>query len=144
MKQNNINAVRTAHYPNSSCFYDLCDEYGLYVIDEADLECHGFELTEKYDWITDDPAWKSAYIDRLERMMARDKNHPSIIMWSLGNESAFGDNFRAMAEYAKKNDPTRLVHYEGDFEAEVTDVFSTMYTWLDKNSQTHEVKKVFM
>ena len=144
MKQNNINAVRTAHYPNSSCFYDLCDEYGLYVIDEADLECHGFELTEKYDWITDDPAWKSAYIDRLERMMARDKNHPSIIMWSLGNESAFGDNFRAMAEYAKKNDPTRLVHYEGDFEAEVTDVFSTMYTWLEKNSQTPEVKKVFM
>ncbi|MCP1223257.1 beta-galactosidase subunit alpha [Sebaldella sp. S0638] len=144
MKQNNINAVRTAHYPNSSYFYDLCDEYGLYVIDEADLECHGFELTEKYDWISNDPAWESSYINRLERMIARDKNYPSIIMWSLGNESAFGDNFRAMAEYAKKTDPTRLVHYEGDFEAEVTDVFSTMYTWLEKNTQTPSVKKVFM
>ena len=77
-------------------------------------------------------------------MIARDKNYPSIIMWSLGNESAFGDNFRAMAEYAKKTDPTRLVHYEGDFEAEVTDVFSTMYTWLEKNTQTPSVKKVFM
>ena len=71
----------------------------------------------------------------LERMIERDKNHPSIIMWSLGNESAFGHNFRAMAKRAKEMDPTRLVHYEGDFEAEVTDVYSTMYTWLEHNEK---------
>ncbi|WML23950.1 beta-galactosidase subunit alpha [Neobacillus sp. OS1-33] len=131
MKRNNINAVRTAHYPNSYFLYDLCDQYGMYVINETDLECHGFELTGKYDWISDDPDWELAYVSRLERMIERDKNHPSIIMWSLGNESAFGHNFRAMAKRAKEMDPTRLVHYEGDFEAEVTDVYSTMYTWLE-------------
>ncbi|WP_051633513.1 beta-galactosidase subunit alpha [Bacillus sp. UNC41MFS5] len=135
MKRNNINAVRTAHYPNSYFLYDLCDQYGLYVIDETDLECHGFELTGKYDWISNDPDWKLAYVSRLERMIERDKNHPSIIMWSLGNESAFGHNFRAMAKRAKEMDPTRLVHYEGDFEAEVTDVYSTMYTWLEHNEK---------
>ncbi|MDN3020215.1 beta-galactosidase subunit alpha [Paenibacillus sp. BSR1-1] len=131
MKQNNINAIRTAHYPNASYLYDLCDFYGMYVIDETDLECHGFELTGKYDWISDDPAWETAYVSRLERMIARDKNHPCIIMWSLGNESSFGCNFRTMAKRAKEMDPTRLVHYEGDFEAEVTDVYGTMYTWLE-------------
>ena len=103
----------------------------MYVIDETDLECHGFELTGKYDWISNDPEWETAYVSRLERMIERDKNHPCIIMWSLGNESAFGHNFRAMAKRAKEMDPTRLVHYEGDFEAEVTDVYSTMYTWLE-------------
>jgi len=131
MKRNNINAIRTAHYPNAPYFYELCDQYGMYVIDEADLECHGFELTGKYDWISNDPDWEKAYVSRLERMIKRDKNHPCIIMWSLGNESAFGHNFRAMANRAKEMDPTRLVHYEGDFEAEVTDVYSTMYTWLE-------------
>ncbi|MEH7335951.1 beta-galactosidase subunit alpha [Neobacillus drentensis] len=131
MKKNNINAIRTAHYPNASYLYDLCDFYGMYVIDETDLECHGFELTKKYDWISDDPAWETAYVSRLERMIQRDKNHPCIIMWSLGNESSFGCNFRTMAKRAKEMDPTRLVHYEGDFEAEVTDVYSTMYTWLE-------------
>ena len=89
MKQHNINAIRTAHYPNSSYLYELCDEYGMYVIDETDLECHGFELTGNYSWITDDPEWELSYVSRLERMIHRDKNHPSIIMWSLGNESAF-------------------------------------------------------
>jgi evolved beta-galactosidase subunit alpha len=131
MKQNNINAIRTAHYPNAPYLYDLCDQYGMYVIDETDLECHGFELTGKYDWISNDSDWETAYVSRLERMIERDKNHPCIIMWSLGNESGFGDNFRAMAKRAKEMDPTRLVHYEGDFEAEVTDVYSTMYTWLE-------------
>lgn len=131
MKQNNINAIRTAHYPNAPYLYDLCDQYGIYVIDEADLECHGFELTGNYDWISNDPDWETAYVLRLERMIKRDKNHPCIIMWSLGNESSFGHNFRSMAMRAKEMDPTRLVHYEGDFEAEVTDVYSTMYTWLE-------------
>lgn len=131
MKQYNINAVRTAHYPNSPYLYELCDRYGMYVIDEADVECHGFELTNNYNWIADDPAWEKVHVDRLVRMVERDKNHPSIIMWSLGNESGFGHNFRKMAEACRALDPSRLIHYEGDSEAEVTDVYSTMYTWLE-------------
>lgn len=142
MKQNNINAVRTAHYPNASYLYDLCDQYGMYVIDEADLECHGFELTGNYKWISDDPEWELAYVSRMERMIERDKNHPSIIMWSLGNESSFGHNFRMMAKRTKEMDPTRLVHYEGDFEAEVTDVYSTMYTWLERKDDRLTMAKV--
>ena len=122
MKQYNINAVRCSHYPANEYFYDLCDEYGLYVIDEADLECHGFEWVENYTWITDDESWKAAYVDRSVRMVKRDRNHPSILMWSMGNESAFGCNFRSAAEAIRKLDDTRLVHYEGDFEAEVTEV----------------------
>lgn len=131
MKQFNVNAIRTCHYPDSYYLYDLCDEYGMYLIDETDLECHGFELTKDYKWISDDPTWELAYVTRMTRMIERDKNHPSILMWSLGNESAFGCNFRMMAKKAKEMDPTRLVHYEGDFEAEVTDVYSTMYTWIE-------------
>jgi len=131
MKQFNINAIRTSHYPTQRAFYDLCDEYGMYVIAEADVECHGFELTDNYNWISDDPSWELAYTSRLLRMIMRDKNHPSILFWSLGNESGFGHNFKKMALLAKEVDPTRLVHYEGDFEAEVTDVYSTMYTWLE-------------
>ncbi len=131
MKQHNINAIRTAHYPNSRWLYELCDEYGMYVIDEADLECHGFELTGEYNKISDDASWERAYVSRLERMIVRDKNHPCIIMWSLGNESSFGHNFRAMARRCREMDATRLIHYEGDFEAECVDVYSTMYTWLE-------------
>lgn len=131
MKQHNINAIRTAHYPNSPYLYELCNIYGMYVINEADVECHGFELTGNYNWIADDPAWEKVHVDRLERMIQRDKNHPSIIMWSLGNESGFGHNFREMAAHCKQLDPSRLVHYEGDRDTEVTDVYSTMYTWLE-------------
>lgn len=132
MKQYNINALRCSHYPAADCLYDLCDEYGLYVIDEADLECHGFEWVENYNWISDDPSWENAYVDRASRMVKRDFNHPSVIMWSLGNESSFGCNFVKSAEAVRQLDDSRLIHYEGDFEAEVTDVFSTMYTWLGK------------
>ncbi|CZR05491.1 beta-galactosidase subunit alpha [Trichococcus collinsii] len=142
MKQHNINAIRTAHYPNSPYFYDLCDTYGMYVIDETDLECHGFELTEDYKWISDNPEWEEAHVNRIKRTIQRDKNHPCIIMWSLGNESAFGHNFRKMAEYAKETDPTRLVHYEGDFEAEVSDVYTTMYTWLERTDDKLTMDKV--
>lgn len=131
MKRHNINAVRTAHYPNNEVFYDLCDQYGLYVIDEADLECHGFELIGRYDWLSDNQEWEQAYVDRAERMVLRDRNHASIIMWSLGNESSFGSNFASMAQTCKRLDPTRLVHYEGDRKAIVTDVYSTMYTRLE-------------
>lgn len=130
MKQHNINAVRCSHYPANGYFYDLCDEYGLYVIDEADLECHGFEWVENYTWITDDPSWETAYVDRSVRMVKQDRNHPCIIMWSMGNESTFGCNFRSAAKAIRGLDNTRLIHYEGDFDAEVTDVYSTMYTRL--------------
>lgn len=130
MKRNNINAVRFSHYPSLECIYDYCDEYGLYVIDEADLECHGFEWAHIYDRISDDPEWEAAYTDRAVRMVERDYNHPCIIMWSLGNESSFGINFKKEAEAVRRLDDSRLIHYEGDFEAEITDVYSTMYTRL--------------
>ncbi|MFC4798383.1 glycoside hydrolase family 2 TIM barrel-domain containing protein [Neobacillus sp. GCM10023253] len=130
MKQHNINAVRTAHYPNNDVFYDLCDEYGLYVIDEADLECHGFENTGNYNWISDNELWEKQYVDRAVRMVKRDRNHPSVIMWSLGNESGAGRNFTAMYNAIKTIDSTRLVHYEGDRVAAYSDVYTTMYTRL--------------
>ncbi|WP_125565255.1 beta-galactosidase subunit alpha [Companilactobacillus insicii] len=142
MKKYNINAIRTSHYPNSYYLYDLCDEYGMYLIAETDLECHGFELTKKYDWITNDPKWETAYVTRMTRMISREKNHPSILFWSLGNESDFGCNFRKMAEVAKQMDPTRLVHYEGDFDAEVVDVYSTMYTWLENPKKKLLMKNI--
>lgn len=132
MKQHNINAVRTAHYPNQDVFYDLCDEYGLYVIDEADLECHGFENTGNYNWISDNEHWEKQYVDRAVRMVKRDRNHPSVIMWSLGNESGTGRNFLAMYQAIKEIDSTRLVHYEGDRNASFSDVYTTMYTRLNR------------
>lgn len=135
MKQNNINAIRTSHYPGNYYLYDVCDAYGMYMIDECDLECHGFELTKEYAWISDDPAWEVAYVTRMERMIERDKNHPCILMWSLGNESSFGCNFEVMAKRAKEMDTTRLLHYEGDFEAKISDVYSTMYTWLQPKTK---------
>ena len=141
MKRFNINAVRFSHYPSLPCIYDYCDEYGLYVIDEADLECHGFEWAHIYDRITDDPEWERAYVDRAVRMVARDYNHPSIIMWSMGNESCFGDNFRKEAAAIRAMDGSRLIHYEGDFEAEVADVYSTMYTRLKPLKELAENKK---
>jgi evolved beta-galactosidase subunit alpha len=132
MKQHNINAVRTAHYPNQDDFYDLCDEYGLYVIDEADLECHGFENTGQYNWISDNERWEKQYVDRAVRMVKRDRNHPSVIMWSLGNESGTGRNFLAMYQAIKALDTTRIVHYEGDRNASFSDIYTTMYTRLNR------------
>lgn len=140
MKQHNINAVRFSHYPSVEPIYDLCDEYGIYVIDEADLECHGFEWAHIYDRITDDPTWGNAYVDRGTRMVERDYNHPSIIMWSLGNESCFGVNFKKEAEAIRALDSSRLIHYEGDFEAEITDVYSTMYSRLKGLKEIGETK----
>lgn len=142
MKEFNINAIRTSHYPNSYYLYDLCDEYGMYLIAETDLECHGFELTGDYKWITDDPSWELAYVSRMTRMIERDKNHPAIIFWSLGNESAFGCNFRKMTDVAHEMDPTRLVHYEGDFDVESADVYSTMYTWIENPKKPYLMKDI--
>ncbi len=128
MKQHNINSVRTAHYPNDPRFYELCDIYGLFVMAETDVESHGFANVGDMSRITDDPRWEQAYVERIERHVMAQKNHPSIIMWSLGNESGYGCNIRAMAARCKALDPTRLVHYEEDRDAEVVDVISTMYS----------------
>jgi beta-galactosidase len=112
MKQNNINAVRTSHYPNVPEWYDLCDEYGLYVIDEANIESHAFGLNPQ-NLLANDPAWKRAHLDRIERMYERDKNHACIVEWSLGNEAGFGPNLAAGYQWLKQRDPVRPVHYEG-------------------------------
>ncbi|KJY52468.1 glycoside hydrolase family 2 TIM barrel-domain containing protein [Bifidobacterium kimbladii] len=128
MKQNNINAVRTSHYPNDPRFYELCDELGLMVLAETDLECHGFDIAGDISQITNDPVWQQAYENRIERLVLRERNHPSIVIWSLGNESGFGCNFRAAYARCKELDPTRPVHYEEDRYGEVTDVISTMYS----------------
>ncbi|WP_068777830.1 glycoside hydrolase family 2 TIM barrel-domain containing protein [Paenibacillus sp. FJAT-26967] len=140
MKQHNINAVRTAHYPNDPRFYDLCDRYGLYVMDETDLETHGFELIGDANRLSDDPAWEHAYVDRMRRMVLRDENHPSIIMWSLGNESGFGRNHEEMYKWCRSYDSSRLVHYEGDREGKACDVFSTMYSSPEKMRGFGEMK----
>ncbi|WP_159468750.1 glycoside hydrolase family 2 TIM barrel-domain containing protein [Dyadobacter sp. 3J3] len=130
MKQHNINAVRTSHYPNVPEWYDLCDEYGLYVMDEANIESH--ELWGKNIILADKPQWKAAFLARGTAMLERDKNHPSIIIWSLGNESGMGANFTAMADYIHLSDPTRPIHYEGRSNYKPTtlssfDIMSVMY-----------------
>lgn len=128
MKQHNINAVRTAHYPNDPRFYEMCDELGLFVVAETDLESHGFANVDNISRITDDPEWESAYVDRIERHVMAQRNHPSIVMWSLGNESGYGCNIPAMYKRTKELDPTRPVHYEEDRDAAYVDVISTMYS----------------
>ncbi|WP_454798272.1 glycoside hydrolase family 2 TIM barrel-domain containing protein [Novosphingobium lindaniclasticum] len=119
MKAANVNAVRTSHYPNDPRWYDLADEYGLYVMDEANIESHGYlSLSQEHGndpkyLLGNDPKWLAAHLDRVERMVERDRNHPSIIFWSLGNETGIGSNFEAAAKWVKANDPTRLVSFLG-------------------------------
>jgi beta-galactosidase len=137
LKQNNINAVRTSHYPNHPKWYELCDEYGIYVIDEANVESHG--LRRKLP--KSDPKWTKAVIDRMVRMVERDKNHPCIFMWSLGNEAGFGENFMKMKDAALKIDKTRPYHYEGDYKVKISDVFSTMYTTVKVLERFGRTKK---
>ena len=138
MKQHNINAVRTAHYPNDPRFYELTDRYGLFVIAETDLETHGFENVGNLSFLTDNPEWEITYVDRIERHVLAQRNHTSIIIWSLGNESGYGCNIPAMYHRAKEIDPTRLVHYEEDREAEVVDIVSTMYSRVSQMNQFGE------
>ncbi len=128
MKQHNINAVRTAHYPNDPEWYDLCDEYGLYVMDEANVESHGYGLGPE-NRLANDPAWKAAHLDRIARMVERDKNHPSIVFWSLGNEAGDGPNFAAAYAWTKQRDPSRPVHYQGSTRrgGSNSDINSFMY-----------------
>ncbi|MER6684695.1 glycoside hydrolase family 2 TIM barrel-domain containing protein [Streptomyces olivaceoviridis] len=127
MKRHNINAVRTSHYPPHPAFLDLCDEYGLWVIDECDLETHGFTEQGWRDNPVDDDRWTPALLDRAARMVERDKNHPSVVIWSLGNEAGTGRGLTAMAEWIHARDASRLVHYEGDRTCRDTDVYSRMY-----------------
>ena len=131
MKRHNINAVRTSHYPPDSRFLDLCDEYGLWVVDECDLETHGFSQVDWRDNPVADPAWREALLDRAERMVERDKNHPSVVIWSLGNECGSGENLAAMAAWIRERDPERLIHYEGDQDSSYVDVYSRMYPDYD-------------
>ncbi|MCX5771050.1 MAG: beta-galactosidase, partial [Candidatus Hydrogenedentes bacterium] len=122
MKRHNINAVRTSHYPNDPYWLDLCDRHGLYVFDEADLESHFY-----WDKFTKDPEWRDAFIDRAQRMVERDKNHPAVIVWSLGNESGYGPNHDAMAEWIHQRDPTRPTHYHPAGNGLATDIIAPMY-----------------
>lgn len=144
MKQHNINAVRTSHYPNDPVFLDLCDQYGLYVMDECDQECHGFQPAGCADQLSKDPEWKEAHVDRMRRMVMRDRNHACVIFWSLGNETKFGENHKAMAAVARELDTTRLIHYEHDFSAEVCDVYSRMYAGVDAITIFGEGKETFI
>lgn len=127
MKQFNINAVRTSHYPNSPMWYRLCDEYGLYVLNEANLESHYY-----WDRFSKDPEWHDAFMDRAYAMVERDKNHPSVIIWSLGNESGYGPNHVAMANWIHEFDPTRPVYYEPAEQAPEVDILGPMYPWPDQ------------
>lgn len=128
MKQANINAIRTSHYPNDPRFYDLCDEYGFWVMDECELESHG---VRRKNVPGDDPKWTASVVDRMERMVLRDRNHACVFMWSLGNESGDGSNFMRMKEAALELDRTRQFHYEGEFDFTKTDVISRMYPTED-------------
>ncbi|MBU3112914.1 glycoside hydrolase family 2 TIM barrel-domain containing protein [Clostridium lacusfryxellense] len=136
LKQNNINSVRTSHYPNQSYWYDLCDEYGIYLIDETNLETHGSWQKMgkiKPDWVIpgNKKEWLDIVLDRASSMLERDKNHPSILIWSCGNESFGGENIYKMSKYFREKDPSRLVHYEGVFWDrsfnETSDMESRMY-----------------
>ena len=127
MKQAGVNAVRTSHYPPHPRVLELTDELGFWVIDECDLETHGFVVGGWRDNPSADPRWREAYLDRIRRTVERDKNSPSVIMWSLGNESGTGANLAAMSEWVHSRDPGRPVHYEGDAVAAYTDVYSRMY-----------------
>ncbi len=150
MKQHNINAIRTSHYPNSPVFAQLCDEHGFYLIEEADVETHGVTAIyggspeETYHLLAEDTRFEKAILDRVQRLVIRDKNRPSVIVWSLGNESGYGHNFEVAGRWAKQYDPTRLLHYEGSFWAQnkqcdtsMLDVYSRMY------ASTQEVKDYF-
>ena len=127
MKRHNINAVRTSHYPPHPAFLDLCDELGLWVVEECDLETHGFGGQGWRDNPVDDPRWEPALLDRARRMVERDKNHPSVVLWSLGNECGTGSGLSAMAAWMRERDPSRPLHYEGDPSCADTDVYSRMY-----------------
>ena len=142
LKQFNINAVRTAHYPNDPYIYDLCDRYGLYVMDEANLESHRFVKNLPRG----KPEWRDAVVSRGTRMVLRDRNHPSIIFWSLGNEAGGGENFQHMRQAMLELDQTRPIHYEGEHTSPNSDVISLMYpspVFLEKLAQGQKPLRFF-
>ena len=158
MKRHNINAVRTSHYPPDVRFLDLCDIYGLYVIDECDIETHGFMNMGDWGYLAKNPEWKNSFLDRAERMYERDKNRACVLMFSLGNESGFGENHEAMSEFIKKRDTApdgcsrRLIHYHGanrlysenqDPHADCVDTESFMYSepdWIENLLKSGDLK----
>ncbi|WP_342774601.1 glycoside hydrolase family 2 TIM barrel-domain containing protein [Paenibacillus piri] len=138
MKRHNVNTIRTSHYPNDPRFLELCDAYGFYVVDEADLECHGVLRAGDFHMLSKNPDWQPSFVERAVRMVERDKNHASIVMWSMGNESGYDINHIAMAEWTKSRDASRPVHYEGaapryegNPNTECLDVDSHMYATVD-------------
>ena len=140
MKEYNINMVRSSHYPNDPFWYELCDRYGMYSMDEADIETHGFVRNDNLPdngisqafGVNDKPEWKDAFVDRAKRMVMRDKNYTSILFWSLGNESGYGSNHDAMYEWVRSYDSTRPVHYETAGEVPFTEMVSVMYPPLEE------------
>lgn len=125
-KENNVNAVRTSHYPQAPEFYEIADRFGIYVIDEANIEMHGFGYNYENHPV-DLPEWRGQFLDREQRMYQRDKNHPSVIIWSMGNETQMGEAFREAYDWFKKTDPSRPVHYERALGTDYTDIFCPMY-----------------
>ena len=160
MKRHNINAVRTSHYPNQSLWYRLCDEYGIYLIDETNLESHGSwqkmgVCSPEWNVPGNLPEWQACVLDRAESMLERDKNHPAIVIWSCGNESYAGEDIFQMSEYFRKKDPSRVVHYEGVFwnreYDKISDMESRMYAkvadieeYLDNNPQKPYISCEYM
>jgi len=146
LKENNINAVRSSHYPNHPYWYDLCDIYGLYVVDEANIESHPLAISEDTQ-IGNELSWLGAHLDRTKRMYFRDRNHPSIIIWSLGNEAGKGEVFKATYNYLKKADKTRIVQYEPAGTEDYTDIFCPMYPHigtLEKYAKNNPEKPAIM
>lgn len=128
MKQNNINSIRTSHYPDDPYFYDMCNKYGFYVMDECEVETHG---VRRKGVPGSNPVWTGAVVDRMQRMVLRDRNNPCVFMWSLGNEAGDGSNFMEMKKAALALDNSRQFHYEGDFDLTKSDVISRMYPTKD-------------
>ena len=146
MKEANVNTVRTCHYPDDRYWYELCDEYGLYVIDEANIESHGMGYSPERT-LGNNPDWLQAHLNRTERMVERDKNHPSVVIWSLGNEAGNGSNFVATYEWIKQRDPSRPVWYERAQQTYNTDIFCPMYpgiNYLKRYGYTKQVRPLIM
>lgn len=158
MKRHNFNAVRTAHYPPDPYFLDLCDEYGLWVIDEGDYEVshcmtlffagltdqtHGFGMVQWRNNPTASAEWTEALLNRTSRLIERDKNHPSVVLWSIGNEAGRGLNIGRMADWVRRRDPSRPVHYENDWTAAHSDIWTHMYTWHEEVERIGRGEEVF-
>ncbi len=146
MKQNNINAVRTCHYPDDPYWYKLCDQYGIYLIDEANIESHGMGYRPNRT-LGNNPAWKKAHLERIKRMTERDKNHPSVIIWSMGNEAGDGVNFDSCSAWLHHRDPSRPVHYERALKRPTVDIYSPMYpgiNYIEHYAKTNPSRPLIM